>query len=206
MFCDYFQNILLMVMNISNLKKSKQFIKYRGLFIVILLLGACTDSKDGTNGMDESSVTITISGVTDDGQNLRNALAPDLSVQTFVVPYDDNMVIYASLEPENKSITDRSGTTRATEITPLDNGIKYSVVVYDNNGNFVSKTDYTYDSSSQTHGSIKNLNQGEAYTFIVYSVNSTSSLPSITNRNNLSTARLSGISEDLMFFKQAVTI
>ena len=188
------------------------------LLIAIFIASSCNTSENLRENFDAPSVNITISGVKTDGgidDNLQKIEQPTErrgknrsittsnqgDIQEFIIPFSDNMIIQASLVPDGMT-----GTTRATETTPLGNGVKYSVVVYNGNGNFVSKTDYTYDSSSQTHGSIKNLNQGETYTFIVYSVNSTSSLPSVTNQNNLSTAGLSGISEDLMFFKQAVAI
>lgn len=107
----------------------------------------------------------------------------------------------ASLNP-----TAALGTPKA-----LTNGVMYSVLVYDKTtGNFVTSKNYTVGSSITP---ITGLNGGQTYTFIVYSVNSTT-IPTPTNRASLSTVALTNLTNnannnnnsDLMYFMTDLTL
>ena len=50
------------------------------------------------------------------------------------------------------------------------------------------------------------LNGGQNYTFVAYSVNSTAPTPAVNNGGSLAAAKLSGISGDLMYFKKNMTV
>ena len=87
----------------------------------------------------------------------------------------------------------------------------YSVLVYDKaTGNFVTSKNYTAGSAISP---ITGLNGGQTYTFIVYSVNSTT-VPTPTNRTNLSTVALTNLTNnasnnnnsDLMYFTTDLTL
>ncbi|AQX90577.1 MULTISPECIES: hypothetical protein [Elizabethkingia] len=95
--------------------------------------------------------------------------------------------------------------------TALTNGVMYSVLVYDKaTGNFVTSKNYTAGSAISP---ITGLNGGQTYTFIVYSVNSTT-VPTPTNRTNLSTVALTNLTNnasnnnnsDLMYFTTDLTL
>ncbi len=89
----------------------------------------------------------------------------------------------------------KAGAVRKT----LAPGILYGLLVYDNNGNYVTEKQYNYGTES-TVAAIP-LDGGSTYTFIAYSINNTSNLPSIINKQQLSTASIENIGTELMYFK-----
>lgn len=90
------------------------------------------------------------------------------------------------------------------EITELDKDIKYNVAVYDTNGNFVNEKTFTYQ---QDDNNGFNLNGGQNYNFVAYSINSKTTVPAVSNTpRTLATDKLNNISGDLMYFKRNMTV
>ncbi|MGB3065913.1 hypothetical protein [Sphingobacterium thalpophilum] len=87
---------------------------------------------------------------------------------------------------------------------PLQANVKYKVVVYDNEGNYVTEKTYSYGEETSAAGIP--LNTGKSYTFVAYSVNSTSTVPNISNQSRLSGATLDNVSGDLMYFSRTLTL
>lgn len=90
----------------------------------------------------------------------------------------------------------------------LKDGIKYKVIVYDSNDNYVTEQDYT----SGNEASITGLYSDATYTFVAYTIGSTTEIPIVTysdsNKKTLSTAMVNNISgdDDLMYFKTTMKI
>jgi hypothetical protein len=78
-------------------------------------------------------------------------------------------------------------------------------LVYDNSGKLTDQKEFAYK-QNETDGFL--LNGGQTYTFVAFSVNSTSAAdtPTVTNPDNLSAAMLSNISKDLMYYKIVKTV
>ncbi|AQX02829.1 hypothetical protein [Elizabethkingia anophelis] len=91
-----------------------------------------------------------------------------------------------------------------SEIKDLTTDIKYKLVIYNNDGSYVTERDYIRGQESATQA--LNLNGGSTYTFVVYSINSKSMLPPISfndsNNKTLATSFV-GISgnNDFMYYK-----
>ncbi|MFT4071612.1 MAG: hypothetical protein QM654_06800 [Dysgonamonadaceae bacterium] len=170
---------------------------------LLLAFNGCTTVNESTHNSGETIANITFNGIEEDKDdiNLKSSKMVADTLQQVLIPFDDNLVVEAQL---TRHIPHRD-KTKAEEITNLSEGIKYKVVVYDSSGALFYSADYVYSSSDVSHGTINNLEEGKTYTFIVYSVNSTSTLPTITG-TTLSTASLSNIASDLMTSKQEVTI
>jgi len=108
----------------------------------------------------------------------------------------------------NKGLVASSGTKATTtpQVTEkkLDKDVKYKVVVYDSQGNYVTEKTYSYGGEAAAEGIA--LNPGKTYTFVAYSTNSTSTIPSISNQSTLSSASLNNISGDLMYFANTLKV
>ncbi len=136
-----------------------------------------------------------------------NSVSP--SPQQTKISLGDDSFIMATLTPQSNtsSLSSQAQASvnprAATPPTELGTGIRYKVAVYDNNGNYVTEKEFVYK-IGETDGFL--LNGGQNYTFVAYSVNSTSYTPSINNGGTLANAKLSGISGDLMYFKKNMTV
>ncbi|HFK5526014.1 TPA: hypothetical protein ACGZ99_000041 [Elizabethkingia anophelis] len=139
------------------------------------------------------------------GKNIVATTSP----QQTKIPLGDDSFVMATLTPQSNTSSLSSqaqasvNQSAATPPTELGTGIRYKVAVYDNNGNYVTEKEFVYK-NGETDGFL--LNGGQNYTFVAYSVNSTSSTPSINNGGTLANAKLSGISGDLMYFKKNMTV
>ncbi|UIR55971.1 fimbrillin family protein [Sphingobacterium sp. SRCM116780] len=109
-----------------------------------------------------------------------------------------------SSENETKLLASTNKAASQIVNTVLVKGIQYKLLVYDSNGNFVVEKNYTYGNEAQTPG--VPLDAGKTYTFVVYSINSTTTAPTTSNQANLSTATIANVSADLMYFKNTIKL
>ena len=126
-------------------------------------------------------------------------ISDGISMDVMVIKDGNN----ATLSAASSALGDAKAATQPV-VKVLDPGVKYRVVVYDEDGAHKGNYDYAYGNEATTPGIP--LNNGATYTFIVYSVNSTSTLPNITDQGSLSTASLNNISSELMYFKKTMTL
>ncbi|WP_448138190.1 hypothetical protein [Sphingobacterium siyangense] len=187
-----------------------------------LSLYSCNKSGENTALTGETVVKINLSGVeayneTDNSAVQKQASAnashsssnaPD--VQEMTVPLENGGsvdVVLTNNSAVTKSLVASSNPKLAavqTQEKPLDKNAKYKVVVYDNQGAYVTAKDYSYGEEATAAGIV--LDAGKSYTFIAYSINSTTALPAINNQNTLSAANLSNISGDLMYYTGTLTL
>ena len=189
-------------------------------FIAILLLSfqSCkkSDSDSVSGELTTVKVKLSVGSPEEEriayGSNKSTTKVKESNVQLSNVQISDNMsmevMVIRDVEPS--AIRGTSGSNNAakaatqTVTNTLTPGVKYRIMVYDNGGAHKGNYDYIYGSEPTTGGIQSNA--GETYTFVVYSVNSTSDLPDASNQGSLSTASLSNISSDLMFFKKTLTL
>ncbi|PKF74788.1 fimbrillin family protein [Chryseobacterium sp. PMSZPI] len=126
-------------------------------------------------------------------------------VQTQTIPFGEG-TITATLTPESASgAFSRSGVSTQNDLQP---GIKYKIVVYDSaTGAFVTEKDF-YSQSYEEQSGVQGLETGKAYTFVAYSINSTSDNPSVSpsGASSFTNAGLTNVSGDLMFFRRDMTL
>jgi hypothetical protein len=130
------------------------------------------------------------------------------------IPLDEGTILSATLEyvePER----DLSSSLKASALastgplkqasvvnSPLVAGIKYRLVAYTADGDYVKDLVFTSGDESETNFT---LDAGEEYHFVCYSVNSTSFVPEC-DKNNLFTAKLEtalSANNSLLFYRSA---
>lgn len=190
-----------------NIKEIKKIICSIGLLMVILLFGACNNENDATTNLETVTLTVNIgrqSADSDDPASRSGDSGDSDKVQTFTVPFNDEYVAYATLTRDDAfddETTNDGSITRTTDVYSIAHGVKFGIAIYDNSGNEVfNQNNYVYP---ETTIDIANVPM-EALTIIVYSVNSTTSLPTLTG-TTLSTAKFANVTEDLMVSRQAFT-
>lgn len=182
------------------------------------VLGGCQKSKDEPAAKANASVLVNLSvgepteeKVTFAGN--RSARKNVQNIQRSNVYLDGGMTLEVSVTDQGKTINSSTSNASATGspkaegasiLRALAYGTMYRVVVYDASNNYVTSQDYQYGITPPSTSIA--VQAGATYTFIVYSINSTESIPDIDGRENLSTAKLSNISADLMFFKRTMEI
>ncbi|MFD1772130.1 FISUMP domain-containing protein [Sphingobacterium suaedae] len=134
-------------------------------------------------------------------QEQRLQIGQDLFLELKLFPVDD-------AEPQKMSASDRKKA--ATEQGNLSDDVRYKVVVYTANENYVTERDYIRGRESDTEPLM--LDGGQPYIFIVYSINSRSELPPVTfsdlSNKTLSTSSLSDIDghADMMYFRRDMQV
>jgi hypothetical protein len=129
-------------------------------------------------------------------------------IQEIVAPFDGMTTVTATLTPEQPALRSQASinpmAVTTPEITELGKDIKYNVAVYDTNGNFVNEKTFTYQ-QNDTNGF--NLNGGQNYNFVAYSINSKTTVPTVGNSpRTLATDKLNNVNGDLMYFKRNMTV
>lgn len=175
-----------------------------------------TDPGNGT-GQTEVRINLKGSDFTDEGSLGSQAVTKGINeiskavVQTEEITFsnNDDYKLVATLTPE--SSINPLGKASILEINPLPNDIRYNVAVFDASGNYVTEQIY-FTGREASMPAITGLNGGSTYTFVVYSVGTTTGLPAINftdpNNKTLTTATLNDVSRnvDLMYFSKTLKI
>ncbi|MGJ1411636.1 hypothetical protein ACR78Z_18380 [Sphingobacterium thalpophilum] len=185
-----------------------------GLSILVgCSLNSCKESKDSIASSGKANVNIHLLGVETPIVTSSKASTGNRSMttgQSQVIPFTKTSSFEATLT--SKSSASAGNVLRAStgsraavteERTPLGANVKYKIVVYDEAGHYVTEKDYT---NSVDNSSEISLDAGKTYTFVAYSVNSTSTVPTVTAATDLASASLENISADLMYFKGDLTV
>lgn len=131
----------------------------------------------------------------------------DNATQTNTVQLNKDFYLKAELTAETSpnNSSPKNTPLKAAVNAPIATNIIYKIAVFDENGLFV--LDRNYARGQETPNSGLQLDAGKTYTFIVYSINSTTTIPNITftdsNNRTLANASvdISGVS-DFMYFKR----
>lgn len=184
--------------------------KWRAFALSVLICSAlysCKDSKDSVASSGKASVNIRLLGIQNPIVTNKKASTgnPSISNQTIVVPFTKTSAFKATFTNESNRVLQGGSGKRAAvveERTPLADNVKYKIVVY-NNDNYVTEKIYT---NSVDNDSEIILDAGKMYTFVAYSINSTSTVPAVTSQTTLATATIDNVSADLMYFKKDLTL
>ncbi|HAT3991172.1 TPA: hypothetical protein I9Y74_000489 [Elizabethkingia anophelis] len=192
------------------------------LAIFSLVIISCRQSDDhitdpGTE-TGPASVKINLQGSDyNDGGTSKTAGINGINsatVQTEEISFNNNndYKLVATLTPvDNISQASSKTSARAAMTTPLPVNTRYKVVVFNNSGNYVTEANYI-SGQEATATPITGLTGGQSYTFVAYSIGSTTTLPDITYTNpankTLTTASVNNVSEnsDLMYFSKTMTL
>ncbi len=196
-----------------------------GICMGLLLLQSCSKSNNVPVVEQEGLAIVTVGVSVGDPEEETVVLASNrkvtnsnLAEQVSEVAVSEHMTLGVTVTDKQNSSLDISelksghvdptvntGSSRAASqvITKtLDTNVKYRILVYDASGNYLQSTDYSYGANVPQ----LNLNAGQTYTFVVYSVNSTSVIPNVDGISSLSTAKLKDVNGDLMYFKKTMQL
>lgn len=137
------------------------------------------------------------------------------TVQQRTLPLDKDLVLAVELSPgevdrAKEEITALRAAAKAEVQQNVKPGVKYKVVVYDNGGLYITERDYVRGEESNTEELL--LDGGKNYTFIAYSINSTSDNPAVSfadpANKTLAGSSLSAIAgdEDFMYYRKDMNI
>lgn len=189
------------------------------LIVSFLFLLSCNSKKDDISVGSLAKVRIELqgssysgAGTLGDGKKMSNQVnSSPLSVQRRTLRFNDDLTLLMELTPVKHTVAQLKATTRAAvEENDLTAGVKYKVAVFNSGGTYISERDYVR--GSEANAEDLKLNGGQTYTFVAYSINSNTDLPTMEFTDNsaktLSTAHLSGIqgSSDLMYFQKVMEI
>ncbi len=212
-------------MKTKNYPNLKNVLMLGCIMLVASSIYSCKKSGETIPLTEETLVKINLQGVEAYGENESNAVGQKQGstkastastaseVQEMTVPFGnsssiDVVLTNSSAPAVNKGLMASSGAkaTTTTQVTEkkLDKDVKYKVVVYDSQGNYVTEKTYSYGGEAAAEGIV--LDAGKTYTFVAYSTNSTSTVPNISNQSTLSSASLNNISGDLMYFANTLKV
>ena len=134
-----------------------------------------------------------------------------VTIQTEEISFNNtnDYKLVATLTPEESS--NPRVKTGITGISPLPDGTRYRIAVFDSNGNYITEQIY-FTGSESSMPAITGLNGGSTYTFVVYSIGTQIGLPAITfadpGNKTLATATVNNVSgdNDLMYFSKTMTL
>ncbi len=191
-------------------------VSWRALVLSALVCGSmysCKESKDSVTASGKASVNIQLLGVENPIVTTKKASTGNTvagAIQTTVIPLTKSSSFEATLTSES-SVTSgnllraSSGSRAAVseERTPLAANVKYKIVVYNADGDYVTEKTYTNSVDNSTEIT---LDAEKTYTFVAYSINSTATVPAVTAQADLANASLDNIGADLMYFKKDLTV
>ncbi|WP_337085684.1 hypothetical protein [Elizabethkingia anophelis] len=192
----------------------------KGIIPIILFLSACR-SAEADNKLSDATALIKVNisssefstGVSPQASLLKNiGIESDTRKSQISFNKDFDLVTEVSPAPSDTniksntqaSLSNKINTTAVAQTGDLTLNVKYKVVVYDSNGTYITERDYIRGQEATTQA--LSLTGGSTYTFVVYSVNSSTALNPITftDPNNKTLAgSLVGISgnTDFMYYK-----
>lgn len=210
--------------NLLNFKRST--IKITGcIAIALLTLFSCRSSDvEGTlTPAGQASVSINIKDATFEGTGVLgnkastgNTTLTTGPLQQSTVAFNDDFYLLAELTQDVNTATSsvaKASSSQpnkaAADTTLVKPNIRYKIIAYDQNGLYVAEKDYTRGSES-TAGAFM-LDGGKTYSFIIYSINSTSTLPAVTFANTanktLATSSVNiGGNDDFMYYRKNMTV
>ena len=177
---------------------------YTIICIPIVSCSKSTDSTDETIG--EKKLTLNILGTGFEVADNINPLATNsLSTNRFrdsvlnrYFEYDsvNELDIVTELINNNKTNKQKLGSTNSIK-TALAANSRYKFIVYDQDGRYIKEVDRIYTQESSEEPII--LFPNRTYTFVVYSVQSSTELPTLSftdvNNKTLTTSRVNGVSD-----------
>ncbi|HIB8182129.1 TPA: FISUMP domain-containing protein [Elizabethkingia anophelis] len=128
-----------------------------------------------------------------------------------VLQINNNLAIISELIPIANSAKNDQNTSITSGLEDLKSGTRYKIVIYDEGGVYLMERDYVRGQERENDLSF-NLNSDDKYTFIIYTVGSSTEIPSITYSNpsnkTLRSSVLSNISTNTMlaYFRKDIIV
>lgn len=188
----------------------------------ILLIFSCKKEADHAN-KDKAEIRVSVSGAKFDqtvgtkgnfakANGIQNSL---MRAQYQRIPLNKDLVLKAELKPIESDelpaeISSVKASKKASTEADVGTGVKYKVMVYNDAGIYLTERAYVRGSESSTEALM--LDNGNSYTFIAYSINSSAenAEPSFSDPANktLSGTSISTLDgdADFMYFRKDMTV
>ncbi|GAA4179042.1 FISUMP domain-containing protein [Sphingobacterium ginsenosidimutans] len=197
---------------------------YALLPLILFIFSNC--AKDTNTAISKGTAPIkvnivgtefnTAAGIGLKASNSKNTAAIS-SNRTSQIPFNkdfDLVTEVSAVDPATELIlkakaATTNGAKAVAETKDLSPNVKYKLAVYDQSGNYVTERDYV--SGQESNAQALNLDGGNTYTFVAYSINSASAIPAITfadpNNKTLVGSHLAiNGSDDFMYFKMNMQV
>lgn len=194
----------------------KKLITYKlPLMLLLCLLYACGEENVTKPIIGKASLSVSISSVEEDVEDFaandsKKASASQSDYRQGTLHFSESTKVEYSLDRTNSSPLPRIGSKGSTEMKaaivrkPLEKGIQYNVLVYNESGDYVTEQVYNYGSESSAPAML--LDAGKTYTFLSYALNQANVLPTVVDKQKLSTVKLSKVAGDLMVFTKKLKL
>jgi uncharacterized protein (TIGR02145 family) len=191
--------------------------------LTILTLFSCrsTDVEGSLTPAGQAAVSVSIKDIIFEGTESiankasagKNTIAVP-AVQQNTVAFNDDFYLVAELTQEVSTAASTAAKASSTsnkaaaDTTILKPTTQYKIVVYDQNGVYVTEKNYTKATEGPANAFM--LDGGKNYTFIVYSINSTT-VPAVIFSNPAnktlatSTVNITG-AQDFMYYRKDMTL
>lgn len=189
---------------------------YTVLVTIGLVLSSCEKGTDSDITYQPTIISINTPKISDpvsDDIIASNKLITkdEDSKQEEVIALGDGTYLIASLEKVSnlnrtkELLADASapGTTLPPVNSHLEADVKYMLLVYSEDGNLLEEREYT--AGKEASAPALTLSGGRKFIFVSYSTNS-KTLPVVIDKSLLSTAKVEGATEDLMYYKEEIFI
>lgn len=185
----------------------KNFNKYSLLLVLgFIFLSSCNKEVETAVSKGDGLVKVSMASFefeeSDEPKESGNqSRSNGLSAKAQTLSLGDDMKMEVSLERDSSSLTNtpRPRGMKAAAVTkPLEKGVQYKLLVYNENGTYNTSKTYTYGNES-TDAPIL-LDAGKTYIFVAFSINDKTKVPEVTGHTNLSTATIPDVKTALMYF------
>ena len=183
------------------------FNKYSLLLVLgFIFFSSCNKDVETAVSKGDSQVMVSLASfefededVSNDGE--KQSRSNGLSAKTQTLAYGKDMKMEVTLERDSTSMYNapRPRGMKAAAVTkPLEPGVQYKLLVYNQDGSFVVEKLYSYG-NEQTEAPIL-LDAGKTYIFVAFSINDKTKVPAISGQSKLSTATIPNVNTALMYF------
>lgn len=191
----------------NSIKTHKHF--FFILIGILAILSSCEKIQEENTTPGEALISVNLEGLDFEAEG--NILASNTASNeqtgsdTHIQHVNEDFRIESQLIPVANNRTenlkqDIKQNTSAV-LKELGNNIKYKLLVYNANGNFVIERDYVY--KQETLETAIPLNTYTEYIFVVVSSRSTTNIPQVENKDNLSLATIKNANADLLHWKSS---
>ena len=183
------------------------FNKYSLLLVLgFIFFSSCNKEVETAVSKGDSQVMVSLASFEFEDEDVSNegekqSRSNGLSAKTQTLAYGKDMKMEVTLERDSSSMTNASrprGMKAAAVTKPLDPGVQYKVLVYNQDGSFVIDKLYSYG-NEQNEAPIL-LDAGKTYIFVAFSINDKTKVPAISGQSMLSTATIPNVKTALMYF------
>ncbi|MCA5006604.1 fimbrillin family protein [Sphingobacterium bovistauri] len=194
--------------------KTFNYFSPKTLVLIILfsnaVLSSCKKESNTELSKGPATLSVVLVGIDTDSEDLAlekssNTKTATSAPEVLEIPINKNLSAYVTLDEEKNDISQKKHNSLnkigASEITQITAGVQYGILVYEGD-DLIPNGQRIFTAGQEATALPFTLDGGKTYTFIGYSRNSTTSIPTVSNSSKLSTAQINDETGDLLFVKK----